>query len=107
MRQECVTLIKKVKALTVSESLLFMIVKKEGEFIVKNFLSASVVILLSACASDPIDPLDPRTDLNQDRVEQCPIGYHMEQSTSIVIASGDKDKKRGKTQTEQKCVPDK
>ncbi len=73
----------------------------------KNVLCVSLAVLLTACASDPIDPLDPSTDLNQDRVVQCPIGYHMEQSTSIVIASGDKDKKRGQSQTEQKCVPDK
>ena len=72
----------------------------------KNILPLSVIVVLSACASDPIDPLDPSTDLNQDRVVQCPIGYHMEQSTSIIVATKDKDKKRGQTQTEQKCVPD-
>ena len=73
----------------------------------KNILPLSVIVVLSACASDPIDPLDPSTDLNQDRVVQCPIGYHMEQSTSIIVATKDKDKKRGQTQSEQKCVPDK
>ncbi len=65
------------------------------------------VLLLTACASDPIDPLDPSTDLNQDRVSQCPIGYRMEQSTSIVAKPDDQDKKRRRTAIEYKCVPEK
>lgn len=73
----------------------------------KKITSICAVLALAACASQPIDPLDPSTDLNQDRVQQCPIGYHVEQSTSIVIKSDDKDKKRGQTETEYKCVPDK
>ena len=73
----------------------------------KKYIPLTLLVALVGCASQVIDPLDPTTDLNQDRVVQCPIGYHMEQSTSIVIASKDKDKKRGQSQTEQKCVPDK
>lgn len=64
-------------------------------------------LVLSACASDPIDPLDPNTDLERDRVPQCPIGYHIEQSTSIIIKSDEDDEDKGRTQTEYKCVPDK
>lgn len=64
------------------------------------------ITLFSGCASQPIDPLDPSTDLNQDRVQQCPIGFRMEQSTSIVIKSDDENKRKGQTETEFKCVPE-
>ncbi|WP_154224541.1 hypothetical protein [Marinicella rhabdoformis] len=72
----------------------------------KKYIPLALLAVIVGCASKPIDPLDPSTDLNQDRVIQCPIGYHMEQSTSIIVATKDKDKKRGQTQTEEKCVPD-
>jgi len=64
-----------------------------------------LVILLSACASDPIDPLDPTQGSKADLQPQCPIGYEPVYSTEIVIKSTDEDKKTGKAQRTFRCEP--
>ena len=61
--------------------------------------------LLTACASKPIDPLDPSVN-NKDELEpQCQIGYEPIYSATIVIKSTDEDKKTGKAQKTFKCEP--
>jgi hypothetical protein len=64
-----------------------------------------LVALLSACASDPIDPLDPTQGGNSDLQPQCPIGYEPVYSTEIVIKSTDDNKKTGKPQRTFRCEP--
>ena len=73
---------------------------------IKNVLSTiTLAVVLTACASDPIDPLDP-TAANKDELQpQCPIGYEPVYSTEIVIKSTDEDKKTGKAKKTFKCEP--
>ena len=72
----------------------------------QNILScATLGLLLSSCASDPIDPLDP-TQANKDELQpQCPIGYEPVYNTEIVIKSTDDDKKTSKARRSYKCEP--
>ncbi len=61
--------------------------------------------LLAACASDPIDPLDP-TQVNKDELQpQCPAGTEPVYSTEIYVKTTDNDKKTGKTRKTYKCEP--
>lgn len=64
------------------------------------------LFILTSCASDPIDPLNP-SQANQATIQpQCPIGYKPVYSTEIVITSQDKNKKAGDTTQEFKCEPE-
>jgi hypothetical protein len=69
------------------------------------FSCITVTLILSACASDPIDPLDPTVGAKNESRPQCPIGYEPVYSTEIVIKSTDSDKKTGKAQQTYKCEP--
>lgn len=69
------------------------------------FTGSALVLILSACASEPIDPLDPTVGSKKETHPQCPIGFEPVYSTEIVIKSTDDDKKTGKAQKTYKCVP--
>jgi hypothetical protein len=69
------------------------------------FTTITLVTLLSACASDSINPLDPTTNNKDELQPQCPIGYEPVYSTEIVIKSTDEDKKTGKAKKTFKCEP--
>ncbi|MGJ8662686.1 MAG: hypothetical protein ACSHWU_03500 [Marinicella sp.] len=60
-------------------------------------------VLLTGCASDPIDPLNPAQAAKDDLQPQCPIGYEPVYSTEIVIKSTDDDKKTGKAKQVFNC----
>ena len=60
-------------------------------------------IILSGCASDPIDPLNPAQAAKSDLQPQCPVGYEPVYSTEIVIKSTDDDKKTGKAKQVFNC----
>ena len=62
-------------------------------------------LLLSACASDPIDPLDATREGEEHYKPQCPIGYEPVYSTAIVVKSTDEDKKPGDTTRDYECKP--
>ncbi len=69
---------------------------------------ASLIFLfiLSSCASNQIDPLDPSKGDKAAYQPQCPIGYKPVYSTNIVIKSTDKDNKAGDTTKEFTCEPE-
>ncbi|TDR19352.1 hypothetical protein [Marinicella litoralis] len=60
-------------------------------------------LLLSSCATDPIDPLNPAQAANSDLQPQCPVGQEPVYSTEIVIKSTEDDKKTGKTKRTFQC----
>lgn len=68
-------------------------------------LGFSAGLLLSACASDPVDPLEPTRAGEEHFKPQCPIGFEPVYSTAIVVSSTDKDKKPGDTTRDYECKP--
>lgn len=74
----------------------------------KKTSMASLIFLfiLSSCASNQIDPLDPTKGEQAIQQPQCPIGYKPVQSTNIVIKSSDKDKNAGDVTQDVKCEPE-
>lgn len=72
---------------------------------VNKAISILTCIVLSGCASDPIDPLNPSQAAKNDLQPQCPVGYEPVASTEIVIKSTDNDKKTGKARRTFKCEP--
>lgn len=71
----------------------------------KIALSLVTGFILTACASDPIDPLNPDQVNNENLKPQCPIGYEPEYTTSIVVASTEEDETAGDTTRDFKCKP--
>jgi|GEM_PF-3433707 len=71
-----------------------------------KLLSTCLLALgLVACASDPIDPLNPSQQANNKRQPHCQVGYEPVYATEIIIKSDDEDKKTGTTQPTYKCEP--
>ncbi|MEZ5471794.1 MAG: hypothetical protein R3E90_08435 [Marinicella sp.] len=68
-------------------------------------IGSTLTLLLTSCASDPIDPLDASVGEKNSLQPQCPIGYEPVYSTEIVIKSTDDDKKTGKPKQTYKCEP--
>ncbi|MCX7553828.1 hypothetical protein OS175_08055 [Marinicella sp. S1101] len=64
------------------------------------------LFILTSCASNQIDPLDPSKGDQSAYQPQCPIGYKPVYSTNIVIKSTDEDKKAGDTTQEFTCEPE-
>ena len=62
-------------------------------------------VLISGCASSPIDPLDPTQNAKDASQPQCPPGTEPVYSTEIVISKTDDDRKTGKPRKTYRCEP--
>lgn len=69
----------------------------------KVLYPSMLVLLMTSCAGN-VD--DPYTNIRAKT--QCPIGYHLEETNSVVVYDNEKDKQKKlkNTRIEFKCIVD-